>query len=163
MSAEALGIPKGTKRQKFLQKVWLDAELMSWCLTNAESLGLATNAFIVEVLRKAKEFCEKGSWAPLQVVERTKVEKEAKVVCPFCRREFGDFGEFERHVEGDRDLIIEFFESRFGVGVSFKNTYACPKCKVRFESEKEFLVHVHSELPDFIKYVREEVRKQRQG
>lgn len=162
MSAERLGIAKGAKRQKFPQTIWLDSELMSWCLENAGNLGLATNAFVVEVLRKAKEFCEKGSWTPLQVVEKTKVEKEIKVVCPFCRKEFSDAVEFEKHVEGDRDLIIEFFESRFGVGLSFKNTYACPRCKTRFESEKEFLVHIHSELPDFIRYVREEVRKQRQ-
>ena len=159
MSAESLGIERGTKKQKFPQTIWLDAELMSWCLTNAESLGLATNSFIVEVLKKAKEFCEKGSWTPLKVEERKVIEREVKVVCPFCRKEFVDFGEFEKHVEGDRDLIVEFFESRFGVGFSFKNAYACPKCKLRFEGEKEFLVHIHSELPDFIRYVREEVRR----
>jgi Zn finger protein HypA/HybF involved in hydrogenase expression len=159
MSAERLGIAKGVKRQKFPQTIWLDNELMSWCLENAGKLGLATNAFVVEVLRKAKEYCEKGEWSPIQVKQEKVTVKEVKVQCPACFKEFDDTVAFEKHLKEDPWHVVERFKEFFGSTFSPNAVYTCPKCKIRFESEKEFLVHIRQELFDFVRYVKEETRE----
>jgi uncharacterized C2H2 Zn-finger protein len=159
MSVERLGIKKGTKQHKFPQTIWLDADLMAWALNNAAQLNLAVNSFITEVLRKAKEYCESGEWSPIKVEQQKVTVKEFKVKCPACFKEFDDTAEFERHVKEDPWHVVEHFRQFLGPSFSVRATYTCPKCKVQFESEKELLVHIQSELPDFIRYIREEVRK----
>jgi len=159
LGLDRLGIKARERARKYPQTIWLEQEDFAWVAQNAAQLGMALNEFISAVLKRAREFCERGEWAPLQVVERTRVEKEVRVMCPFCGKEFEDSTKFGKHVEEERDHVIDFFESRWGVGMSFRGNYVCPKCDLRFETKKELIAHIHSELAAFVGYIREEVRK----
>jgi len=159
MSAERLGIKKGSRQHKFPQTIWLDADLMAWALNNAAQLNLAVNSFIVEVLRKAKEYCERDEWSPIKVEQQRVTVKEVKVKCPACFKEFDDTVVFERHVREDPWHVVERFKEFLGSVFNLKAAYTCPKCKIRFESEREFLVHIRQELFDFVRYVKEETRE----
>jgi hypothetical protein len=109
-----LGIRPGTKKVKHLQKVWFDTETYAWVLQQADALNMAPNTFIVEVVRKAREFCERGEWSPIAV--QAVVEKVKTVVCPACLKEFRDVSEVRRHLNNDRLHARRWVEEAIGGG-----------------------------------------------
>jgi len=105
-----LGIERKAKTFKMPQQIWVEGELFAWIVTEATKLGMAPNTFIVEVLRKAREFCERGSWSPIITKEVVKVEKVTKAMCPACLKEFDDTMSFIEHVKRDKLHVYQWLK-----------------------------------------------------
>ena len=113
MSFKVEPLKKGFKVQ---QVVWFDAESFAWVLSEANRLGVAPNVFIAEVVRKAKEFCEKGEWTPIKVEEKVRVEEKVVYCCPACGMEFDDPKWLRSHMSSKKDHLISWLRGGEGEG-----------------------------------------------
>jgi hypothetical protein len=114
-AGERLGIRKGKDGvHKYRQTVWLEPDDFVWVVRESSALRMAPNVFIAEVVKRAKEFCEKGVWRPIQVEERKVVEREELVACPACLKRFKDVESLRKHFEGDRLHVVKWLERELG-------------------------------------------------
>jgi len=109
-------VERSKKGFKVQQQVWLDAEAFAWVLREASRLEVAPNVFIAEVVRKAKEFCEKGEWTPIKVAQVMKVEEKVLYCCPACDKAFEDPKWLRKHLEANRDHLLSWLRGGEGEG-----------------------------------------------
>ena len=109
-------VERSKKTIKIQQVVWLDAETFAWAAVEASRLGVAPNVFIAEVVKRAREFCEKGEWTPVKVEQAVRVEEKMVYCCPACEKAFEDVKWLRKHLDSNKDHLLSWLRGGEGEG-----------------------------------------------